>query len=107
MGVKEYISPPVDNIADLPRKPASDNWQILPDEMGKISTGLEGRCKPMLIITTFQGELFQQVVIDKTVDNATGHSLLRSLLGDGYGILLPSITSLHILGFLRAGSEYL
>ena len=55
---KDYITPPFDNIADLPRKPPSDRWQILPDEMGKISIRLEGRSRPVLIITTFQGELF-------------------------------------------------
>ena len=26
---KDYITPPFDNIADLPRKPASGRWQIL------------------------------------------------------------------------------
>ena len=26
---KDYITPPIDNIADLPRKPASSRWQIL------------------------------------------------------------------------------
>ena len=92
---KDYITPPFDNLADLPRKPPSDRWQTLQDEMGKIIIGLEGRSRPVLIITTFHGELFQQVVIDTTVNNATAHSLLRSLLGDGYGILLPSLTSLH------------
>ena len=92
---REYISPPVDNIADLPRKPASETWQVLPDEMGKINIGLTGRSNAILVICTCQGELFQQVVIDKTVDNATGHALLRSLLGDGYRILLPCIINLH------------
>ena len=92
---KDYITPPVDNIADLPRKPASHRWQILPEEMGKINIGLEDRSRSVLVITNFQRELFQQVVIDKTVDNATAHSLLRSLLGDGYRMLLPSLNSLH------------
>ena len=92
---REYISPPVDNIADLPRKPASDMWQVLPDEMGKVNIGLAGRSNAMLVISTCQGELFQQVVIDKAVDNATGHALLRSLLGDGYRIMLPCIIKLQ------------
>ena len=92
---REYISPPVDNIADLPRKPPSDTWQVLPDEMGKVNIGLAGRSNAMLVISTCQGELFQQVVIDKAVDNATGHALLRSLLGDGYRIMLPCIIRLH------------
>ena len=96
---REYISPPVDNIADLPRKPASDMWQVLPDEMGKVNIGLAGRNNAMLVISTCQGELFQQVVIDKVidkaVDNATGHALLRSLLGDGYRIMLPCIIKLQ------------
>ena len=43
----------------------------LPDQMGKISIGLTGRGK------------------------GSCSSLLRSILGDGYGILLPSIISLH------------
>ena len=98
---REYISPPVDNIADLPRKPASETWQVLPDEMGKINIGLTGRNKPLLVISTCQGELFQQVVIDKTVDNATGHSLLTSLLGDGYRILLPCMINLHVHPWLQ------
>ena len=85
---REYISPPVENIADLPRKPASETWQVLPDEMGNINIGLAGRNKPILVISTCQGELFQQVVIDKTVDNATGHILLMSLLGVGYRIIV-------------------
>ena len=92
---REYISPPVENIADLPRKPASETWQVLPDEMGKVNIGLASRNNAILVICTCQGELFQQVVIDKTVDNATGHNLLRSLLGDGYRILLPCIVNLH------------
>ena len=92
---REYISPPVENIADLPRKPASETWQVLPEEMGKVNIGLAGRNNAILVICTCQGELFQQVVIDKTVDNATGHALLRSLLGDGYIILLPCIVNLH------------
>ena len=100
-GGLEYISPPVDNIADLPRKPASETWQVLPDEMGKINIGLTGRNKPLLVISTCQGELFQQVVIDKTVDNATGHSLLTSLLGDGYRILLPCMINLHVHPWLQ------
>ena len=91
---KDYITPPFDNIADLPRKPASDRWQILQDEMGKINIGLE-RSRSVLVTTNFHGELYQQVVIDKTVDNATAHSLLRSLLGNDYRMLLPSLTSLH------------
>ena len=92
---REYISPPLENIADLPRKPASETWQVLPDEMGKVNIGLAGRNNAILVICTCQGELFQQVVIDKTVYNATGHNLLRSLLGDGYRILLPCIVNLH------------
>ena len=52
---REYISPPVDNIADLPRKPASDMWQVLPDEMGKVNIGLAGRSNAMLVISTCQG----------------------------------------------------
>ena len=47
---REYISPPVENIADLPRKPASETWQVLPDEMGKINIGLSGRNKPILSV---------------------------------------------------------
>ena len=91
---REYISPPVDNIADLPRKPASDTWQVLPEEMGKVNIGLAGR-NAMLVISTCQVELFQQVIIDKAVVNATGHALLRSLLGDGYRIMLPCIIKLY------------
>ena len=92
---KDYITPPVDNIADLPRKPASDRWQILPEETGKINIGLEDRSRSVLVITNYHAELIQQVVIDMTVDNATSHILLRSLLGDGNRMLLPSLTSLH------------
>ena len=93
---KDYITPPFDNIVDLPRKPASSRWQILLEEMGKINIGLveEGN-RSVMVLTNFHGELYQQVVIDKTVDNATSHSLLRSLLGDGYRMLVPSLTSMH------------
>ena len=90
---RDYISPPVDNIADLPREPATHLWQVLPDEMGKFNIGLAGKSK--LVITTSQGELFRQVVIDKAVDNTTGHALLKSLLGDGYRVLLPCIVKLR------------
>ena len=90
---RDYISPPVDNIADLPREPATHLWQVLPDEMGKVNIGLAGKSK--LVITTSQGELFRQVVIDKAVDNTTGHALLKSLLGDGYRVLLPCIVKLR------------
>ena len=90
-----YISPPVDKIADLPREPATHLWQVLPDEMGKVNIGLAGRSNSKLVITTSQGELFRQVVIDKAVDNTTGHALLRSLLGDGYRVLLPCIVKLR------------
>ena len=92
---RDYISTPVENIADLPRKPASETWQVLPEEMGKVNIGLTGRNNAILVIYTCQGELFQQVVIDKTADNATGHALLMSLLGDGYRILLPCVVRLH------------
>ena len=92
---REYISPPVDNIADLPREPATHLWQVLPDEMGKVNIGLAGRSNSKLVITTSQGELFRQVVIDKAVDNTTGHALLKSLLGDGYRVLLPCIVKLR------------
>ena len=91
---REYISPPVEKIADLPREPATHVWQVLPDEMGKVNIGLAGRSNSKLVITTSQGELFQQVVIDKAVDNTTGHALLKSLLGDGYRVLLPCIVKL-------------
>ena len=37
---KDYITPPFDNIADLPRKPASSRWQIILEEMGKINIEL-------------------------------------------------------------------
>ena len=90
---RDYISPPVDNIADLPREPATHLWQVLPDEMGKVNIGLAGKSK--LVITTSQGELFRQVANDKVVDNTTGHALLKSLLGDGYRILLPCIVKLR------------
>ena len=92
---RDYISPPVDNIADLPREPATHVWQVLPDEMGKVNIGLAGRSINKLVITTSQGELFRQVVIDKAVDNTTGHALLKSLLGDGYRVLLPCIVKLR------------
>jgi hypothetical protein len=92
---REYISPPVDKIADLPREPATHLWQVLPDEMGKVNIGLAGRSNSKLVITTSQGELFRQVVIDKAVDNTTGHALLKSLLGDGYRVLLPCIVKLR------------
>ena len=92
---RDYISPPVDNIADLPREPATHVWQVLPDEMGKVNIGLAGRSINKLVITTSQGELFRQVVIDKAVDNTTGHALLKSLLGDGYRVLLPCILKLR------------
>ena len=65
---RDYISPPVDNIADLPREPAAHVWQVLPDEMGKVNIGLAGRSINKLVITTSQGELFRQVVIDKAVE---------------------------------------
>ena len=92
---REYISPPVDKIADLPREPATNIWPVLLDEMGKVNIGLAGRSNSKLVITTSQGELFRQVVIDKAVDNTTGHALLRSLLGDGYRVLLPCIVKLR------------
>ena len=92
---RDYISPPVENIADLPREPAAHVWQVLPDEMGKVNIGLAGRSINKLVITTSQGELFRQVVIDKTVDNTTGHALLKSLLGDGYRVMLPCILKLR------------
>ena len=92
---RDYISPPVDNIADLPREPAAHVWQVLPDEMGKVNIGLAGRSINKLVITTSQGELFRQVVIDKAVDNTTGHALLKSLLGDGYRVMLPCILKLR------------
>ena len=68
---------------------------LLPDEMGKVNIGLAGRSINKLVITTSQGELFRQVVIDKAVDNTTGHALLKSLLGDGYRVLLPCIVKLR------------
>ena len=37
---KDYITPPLDNITDMLRKPASSRLQILPEEMGKINIGL-------------------------------------------------------------------
>ena len=92
---RDYISPPVENIADLPREPAAHVWQVLPDEMGKVNIGLAGRSINKLVITTSQGELFRQVVIDKAVDNTTGHALLKSLLGDGYRVMLPCILKLR------------
>ena len=93
---KNYTTPSLGNIADLPRKPAWSRWQILPEEMGKINIGLvEDGKRSMMVLTNFHGELYQQVVIDKTVDHATAHDLLRSLLGDGYRMLVPSLTSLH------------
>ena len=92
---REYISPPGGKIGDLPREPATHLWQVLPDEMGKVNIGLAGRSNSKLVITTSQGELFRQVVIDKAVDNTTGHALLKSLLGDGYRVLLPCIVKLR------------
>ena len=68
---KDYITPPFDNIADLPHKPASDRWQILPEEMGKINIGLEDRSRSVLVITIFHGERYQQVVIDKITQHLT------------------------------------
>ena len=93
---KDFITPPLDNIADLSRKLASSRWQILQEEMGKTNIRLveEGN-RSVMVLTNFNGELYQQVVIDMTVDNATAHSLLRSLLGDGYRKLVPILTSLH------------
>ena len=92
----DYITPPVVNIADLLRKPASSRWQILLEEMGKINIRLvEDRNQSVLVLTSFHGELYQPVVIDKTVDNATAHSLLRLLLGDGYRMLVPRLTNPH------------
>ena len=100
---KDFITPPLENIADLPRNPASSRWQILPEGMGKINIGMveEGN-RSVMVLTNSHGELYQQVVVNKTVDNATAHSLLISLLGDGYRKLVPSLTSLHNSSFLTA-----
>ena len=58
---KDFITPPLDNIADLPRNPASSRWQILPEEMGKINIGMveEGN-RSFMILTNSHGELYQQ-----------------------------------------------
>ena len=64
---RDYISPPVDNIADLPREPATHVWQVLPDEMGKVNIGLAGRSINKLVITTSQGELFRALSVSGLV----------------------------------------
>ena len=99
---RDYITPPLDNIADLPHKPSPSRLQILPEEMGKINIWLveEGN-RSVMVLTNFHGELYQQVVIDKTVGSSPVHSLLRSLLGDGYRMLVASLTSLHSINSFK------
>ena len=61
--------------------------------MTQINIGLVKQgTKSSLVLTHFQGELYQQVIIDKRIDNETSHILQRSLLGAGYR-KLPSLVS--------------
>ena len=47
--------------------------------------------KSPLVLIHLQGELYQLVIIDRRVNNDTGHTLLRSLLGDDYQMLVSSL----------------
>ena len=70
---RDYITPPLETI-----EPLSCRWQQLPKEMDKVNIGLvdEGS-RSTLVITHLHGELYQQVVIDRRVDNDICHLLLR------------------------------
>ena len=55
---KNYITPPLEIIADWPREPPSRRWQQLPKDVGKVNIGLVDETKTStLIITALHGEL--------------------------------------------------
>ena len=93
---RDYITPPLETIEELLHEPPSCRWQQLPMEMGKINIGLvDEDTRSTLVITHLHGDLYQQVVIDRRVDNNTGHLLLRSVFGNHYRMLVPSLTSIR------------
>ena len=53
---RRCITPPLDNIADLPRELPSQRWHQLPEDMGEINIGLVDERLPSaaLILTHFQ-----------------------------------------------------
>ena len=94
---RSFITPPLENITDFTRELPSRRWQQLPKEMGTINMGLVDEHFPSaaLILTHFHGELYQQAYVDSSVPSDTSHALLRSVLGDDYRTLVPSICSLR------------
>ena len=54
--------------------------------MGEIDMGLVNEKEPSatLVFTHFHEDLYQQVYIDRSVNNETCHALLRSVLGEDY-----------------------
>ena len=66
---KDYITPPLETIVELPCEPASRRWQELPEDIGQTNIGLvEQGTRASLVLTHCQGELYQQVIIDKRVE---------------------------------------
>ena len=92
---RNFITPPLDNITDLPRELSSQRRQQLPQEMGAINMGLVDDNLPSaaLILTHFHGELYQQVHIDSSVTIDTCHTLLGAMLGEDYRVLVPNLCS--------------
>ena len=90
---KDFVTPLLDNIADRSRKPASTRWQILPEEMGKINIGLveEGN-RSVLVLINFNGELYQQVVINSSqpAEVAPRRRLQDAVLGSSFFTAPPS-----------------
>ena len=53
---QDYITPPLENIEDLPREPPSRRWQQLPNDMGKVNIGLvDEATRSTLVIIIFTG----------------------------------------------------
>ena len=93
---QNYITPLLEDMADLPVEPPSRGWQEIPKRMGRVNIRItdEGGARLMLVFTLLHQEFYQQVHIDKKVDSDTCHCLLKSVFGPNYGVLLPSLTSL-------------
>ena len=53
--IKDYITPPLETITDLPCKPASRRWQEFPEDMGKINIGLVERGTRLSLVLTHRG----------------------------------------------------
>ena len=78
---RRHISPLVETIPELPSELPSRRWQKLGKETGELNIGLVNEEEPStaLVLTHFHEDLYQQVYIDRSVNNETCHALLRSL----------------------------